>query len=359
MQVGIIAEQLRQKVPGGIGTYVTGLLSGLKQLDDPTFKTVVVASKGPDPDPVYGLGDYTECFRLGHRAMGALWDSGLMGPPPGLDLLHHTSLAGPRESKVSPKLTYMVHDLAWKAHPELTTRRGRRWHDRALRRALGSSAHLIAPSSGVAGDLVAEGVSPERISVIGEGSDHLPAPDGAATDHLLASLGIEGPFVLTVSTLEPRKNLGRLIEAHSTASRRTGSSWPLVVVGPSGWGRSIKATDGVHLAGPVGPAVLAGLYGTCAAFAYVPLLEGFGLPPLEAMAHGAPVVASTATPSMEGAPTVGAVEPTDLEAITAALCAAMETPLRQSIGIEAEHFASSHRWVDVGRDHRELWRSLL
>jgi len=83
------------------------------------------------------------------------------------------------------------------------------------------------------------------VEVIDEGSDHLPEPDPAAADAVLARLDVVGPFLLSVGTLEPRKNLPRLVAAYQAARPRLPEPWPLVVVGPTGWGdQAPPAGDG-------------------------------------------------------------------------------------------------------------------
>ena len=72
--------------------------------------------------------------------------------------------------------------------------------------------------------------------IVPEGADHLPEPDHAAAEAMLERLGVSGPYLLTVSTLEPRKNLVRLVEAYALAKPRLPGNWPLLVVGPDGWG---------------------------------------------------------------------------------------------------------------------------
>ena len=132
------------------------------------------------------------------------------------------------------------------------------------------------------------------------GSDHLPPPDSTAGAAHLARLGIHGPFLLSVGTLEPRKNQARLIEAYGRIRGSLPEPWPLVMVGPTGWGEQVAPATGVILAGLVSPAELSALYAMARLLAYVPLIEGFGLPPVEAMAFGTPVVASP-LPSTAGA----------------------------------------------------------
>ena len=359
MHVGVVVEQLRHGVPGGIGTYAAGLLGGLRDLDDVDLEVVALASRPKGPDALRSLGVTVEPTRWTHRVQMALWDRGLGRPAKGIDVLHRTSLAGP-PARPGMASTVMVHDLGWRRNPELTTARGRRWHEAALRRTLSSPAHLIVPSAVIAADLEAAGAPSERIHVIAEGADHLAPPDLEEAARLRRELGVGGDFILTVSTLEPRKNLEALVAAHAEASGRALIP-PLLIVGPTGWGDvAVEDTDRVVLAGPASAGVLSALYATCTLFSYVPVHEGFGLPPLEAMAQGAPVLASTAVPSMEGAPVVASVDAGSIVSIAEGI----ESALADAGGLVAaasagRDHAGHSRWVDAAAQHVALWRSLV
>ncbi len=118
------------------------------------------------------------------------------------------------------RLSVTVHDVAWRRHPEATTARGRRWHEAALRRARDCGASLVVPSRLVAADLVAFGVDEARITIVRGGTDHLAPPDEDATAALLRRVGVAGEYLLTVGTLEPRKNLDRLVQAFRPCALR-------------------------------------------------------------------------------------------------------------------------------------------
>jgi glycosyltransferase involved in cell wall biosynthesis len=355
MRVGVVAEQLRQRVPGGIGTYTSGLLGGLVALEDPSLTVLALTSRAPSDDPLRALGVEVLSSPLGHRAQVKLWELGRGRPRGRVDVLHLTSMAGPL-AKGDPPTSVMVHDLAWRTHPELTTPRGARWHEAGLARAKRSAQAFVTPSEEVARLLEDDGVARERVAVIGEGSDHLPSPDHEGALDLLDAHGVTAPFFLSVSTVEPRKNLRRLLAAHGAPSALR--DVPLVVVGPQGWGPELTAERGAILVGAQPGAILAALYERCACFVYVPVTEGFGLPPLEALAHGARVIASSSVPSVRQAPDVLVVDPTDVEAISSALEEALregEQPARRE---RARDFADAHRWRDVAREHLELWERL-
>lgn len=325
MRVLIVGEQLRRPVPGGIGTYLRGLLQGLESV-----KGVDVEVHSPSlPSPV----------------LTRLWDWGVLRAPRGFDVVHAPSLA----TLASPSpLSVTVHDVAWRELPSAFPPRGRRWHEGALGRAMERASLVIVPSSRTASML---GDDP-RVHVVDEGSDHLAPPDADGADRLLASLGVSGPFLLTVSTLEPRKNLPRLLAAH----REAALGMPLVVVGPVGWGPTLAPEEGVVLAGFVDEGVKSALLARAHVVAYVPLLEGFGLPAVEAMRAGSVVVASP-MPSTGGAALE--VDPLSVESIVEGLrSAAKDDSVRDRLRTAGSRRAAELTWAAAARRHVELWEEL-
>ncbi|MBO0714149.1 MAG: glycosyltransferase family 4 protein [Acidimicrobiales bacterium] len=352
MRVLLAVEQLRRAVPGGIGTYGRGLLQGLAGLDGTRPEVALLASRSPaHPDPLAGFGFPVVASSLPGPLLTRAWQAGLAGPPEGYQVVHAISLAAPPARRAAEVIT--VHDLAWRRLPETFPRRGRHWHEGALRRAIGGRARFVVPSAATASDLEEAGAAAERVSVVEEGCDHLPPPDRSAAASLLARIGVVGPYLLSVGTLEPRKNLSGLLAAYTLARPRLPEPWPLVVVGPAGWGPTLAASEGVHLAGPAGEGLLSGLYAGARCLAYVPLLEGFGLPPAEAMARGTPVVASP-VPSTGGAALE--VDPRDTEAIADGLVrAATDEPLRERLSAAGQARAAELTWARAARAHLEVW----
>lgn len=367
MRVVLVVEQLRRRVPGGIGTYARGLLQGLSELaasggaggvdgggGHPTI--VLHASRAPStPDPLLAYGHDVAASRFPGPLLTRAWDRGLQRAPRA-EVLHATSLAFP---PTSAPTTVLVHDLAFREVPDAFPERGRRWHEAAFERARATADRLVVPSAAVAEQVVAAGVERDRVEVIEEGSDHLPSADDAGARALLDRLGVRADYLLTVSTLEPRKNLRRLMDAYARARAELAEPWPLVVVGPEGWGGQIEAGSvphGVLLAGTVSDAVLAGLYRGSRCVAYVPVTEGFGLPPVEAMRECVPVVAS-AVPSLAGAGFV--VDPLDVDAIAGGLVrASNDETVRSELVTAGLLRAEELTWRRTALAHVELWRSL-
>ena len=352
LRVGITVEHLRRRVPGGIGTYIRGLQRGLAQLDGlpdraqavvdtPSFcdgyRPVVGARVAPVVVPVDALTPA--------RITTALWDLGIGLGVPGsggrrVDVLHATTLCVPRHRAV----TVFIHDLAWRSVPETFSARGRRWHEAALGRALARADAVIVPSPQVADDLMRHGVDASAITVIGEGADHLPVRTRSGG----------GGFVLTVSTVEPRKNLERLISAHMKAD----TGLELRIVGADGWGDVERsAHSGVSWLGRVDDARLADLFAEADAFAYVPLHEGYGLPPVEAMRAGVPTLVSDVVPSCVGAP-VERCDPLDIASIADGLRRVTGAE-GSALGPEGVVFAADRTWAAAAQRHVEVWRDLV
>lgn len=355
-----MVEQLRRAVTGGIGTYVHGLLQGLCAMGEAAPAVALHASRAQTrPDPLAALGPPLRHSVLPGPMLTRAWDRGLLGAPGPADVMHATSLAFPAPAK-SPPLAVMVHDLAWRRVPEAYPVRGRHWHEAALQRAISGARLMVVPAASAAEDLMSAGVPAERIEIVEEGCDHLPPADTGAARALLDGLGVSDGFLLTVGTVQPRKNLRRLLEAYGLARPDLAEPWPLVVVGPDGWGNPIPDSavpPGTVFAGEVRGATLAGLYRLSRCLAFVPLVEGFGLPPVEAMREGTPVVASP-IPSTGGAALE--VDPFDTAAMAAALvAAASDEPLRSELSGAGRRRTEGMTWQAAAARHVELWESLV
>lgn len=202
--------------------------------------------------------------------------------------------------------------------PERFTSHGVKVMTRGLERC--RSADLImCPTEVTRGELIDVGFAADTIRVVPWGVN-AAAGDAAFAEHALRAHSLPDEFVLFVGTVEPRKNLAALTAATAMIDM------PLIVAGTQGWGDvAVPPAADIRFLGHVSADVLSALYMTASVFAYPSLHEGFGLPVLEAMAHGAPVVTSrgTATEEVAGGAAV-LVDPADVESIAAGLRAALD-----------------------------------
>jgi glycosyltransferase involved in cell wall biosynthesis len=224
----------------------------------------------------------------------------------GCDLLHCPTQRAPIRSRLP--LVVTVHDLAVLRHPELFGRWSRHYGRVAIPRAVRAARLVIAVSRFSAGELVSlTGLEESKIRIVPNGVDPLFASEGARA---------EGDYVLSVGTLEPRKNLGRI----AAAARLAGVE--LRVVGAPGWGKSglDESDKGVRWLGEQPRERLAELYRGARCLVYASLYEGFGLPVLEAMAAGTPVVTGRSGASEEVAGGAAVlVDPLEPESIAAGI----------------------------------------
>jgi glycosyltransferase involved in cell wall biosynthesis len=259
-----------------------------------------------------------------------------------VDVLHCPTQRAPVRSPVPLVVTF--HDLAVLRHSEMFNRWTREYSRRALPRVARAATRLIAVSEFTKRELLDMlDVPEEKVRVIPNAVGKPFTAEGEAT---------EGDYVLAVSTLEPRKNLPRLVEAFQRAGL---NGCRLVVAGMRGWGDVSLNGSGVTWIGFVGDDELARLYRGARAVAYVPLYEGFGMPVLEAMACGASVVAAETPAVAEVAGSAAVlVDPLDSDAIAAGLNEAIDR--REELRERGLERARAFDWHDVARETVAVYR---
>jgi glycosyltransferase involved in cell wall biosynthesis len=326
VKIAFHVDQLWFSAPGGIGTYVRELLAAL-EIGGGDVRPFRAEFAGPPriaaqmpADPVVVTGSIRSLYPrwdiLGRPELPEpLWDA---------DVVHATNHAAVAPARAEQRLVVTVHDLAFDRFPQLFSRRWR-WLYRAGVRAAIKRAHaILVPSAATRGDLVRRGVDPNRIHVTPLASS-LEVGQGDPGE-ILDRLGISRPYMLCAATLEPRKNLVRLIRAYRELAA-AGLPHALVLAGPDGWASKDIARE-IDEQGPgrilrtglVTGEHLDSLYRGASVLAYPSLYEGFGLPVVEAMARGVPVVTSDVSSLPEvGGNAVCYVDPTSVDAIASGL----------------------------------------
>jgi glycosyltransferase involved in cell wall biosynthesis len=215
------------------------------------------------------------------------------------DILFIPAHVAPWPSPVNVPIVFTAHDLGYLHYPEKHPFWSRIYLGWSTRYSASISRRVVAVSKATAHDLHAlNGVPTDKIQVVHSGIDDLLRPaTGEAVEALCSRLGIPGPYILHVGSIQPRKNLGRLVEAFRLVADEH-KDLCLVLAGRLGWGykgllETIQHLDAAHrviLAGYVSDEDLATLYSGAVVYAFPSLYEGFGFPALEAMACGTPVI---------------------------------------------------------------------
>lgn len=269
-----------------------------------------------------------------------------------LDVVHYPVLAPALAYGGSSVVT--VHDLTNQLFPRRADLRSWIYYRHILRIGATRATSVIAVSRNTRDDIVRLwGLASERVEVIHEAAS--PLFDGRGAKPSRAG----ERYFLAVGTVEPNKNFARLLEAYRAARSRLPEGAALVVVGQPGWrydgvlrsAREMGLDGSVRFIGYVSDADLADLYSGALAFVYPSLYEGFGLPPLEAMACGAPVIASRASSLPEVVGEAGLlVDPLDVEDIAAAMVRVASDPaLKEAMRRAGRARARQFSWEECAR----------
>ncbi len=306
MRIGIDALPLTSP-KSGVGHYTFELARALARLEAATRFELLYPSPYPlltSPD----AGDLPSNLKLERVRVGPLgrhwWSVGLPRHLRRHDfqLFHGTNYDVPLWRPCASVLT--IHDLSPLLHPETHTRRSVRRARRRLPIMMRYADAIITPTESVRLEISEHlKVPSEKIFAIHEAARECFQPlEFVETENVRRRLGVREEFLLSVGTLEPRKNLSVLISAFAEVTKaRPENGFQLVIAGGAGWLsgplfeaiRTSPVRDRILLTDYLHDEDLRALYASCRAFIYPSIYEGFGLPPLEAMACGAPVIVSS------------------------------------------------------------------
>jgi glycosyltransferase involved in cell wall biosynthesis len=363
VKIALQIDQLGFRAPGGIGTYVTRLMETIPAVD-PTAE--IVPFHGPfdvDPAtaPLTASRRWGVELRMPVRILYPAWSYAGWPPLPdslrGCGVVHVTNPAGVAPARRGQALVVTVHDLAFEHLPGSFPPRWRTLYRAGLRAAARRADAILTPSRFTADDLIDRtGVDPARVHVtpLAAAPPLAPSPDELTRLH---QVGVRPPYLLFMGTIEERKNLMRLVRAYRVLAAE-GFPHTLVLNGPPGWGaddvfRAVgEGGSGriVHTSGLDG-AALGALYRHADAFVYPSSYEGFGLPILEAMQYGVPVVASNSSsiPEVAGEAAL-LVDPEDDDGLTDALRRVLtDRPLREDLAGRGPVQAARFSWEATAR----------
>ena len=225
-----------------------------------------------------------------------------------------------------PPAVVTVHDLGYLDYPDAHTWAQRAYLTWSTRWSTWAATRVIAISRTTATELHARlGVPVDKLTVVYEAAVPLPTPSAVDIQATRARYGLARPYALYVGTIQPRKNIARLLAAHAALTRTGDPGFDLALVGAPGWRSDAliaqaAAQDRVHLLGYTPDADLPALLAGALCFVFPSLYEGFGLPVLEAQSLGVPVMTShnSALPEIAGDAAL-LVDPTDVDAIARAM----------------------------------------
>lgn len=268
-----------------------------------------------------------------------------LGP---VDIFHASNWVLPR---CQAPIIATIHDLTFIKYPEEHVPYYVKAHQRHLNRAKKYAQAIIAVSQATKKDLIEQGISSEKIHVVYEAPSAIFKP--TKTPGFKEKYQLNKPFILSVGTQEPRKNLGRLIQAWQPLQRQ----FDLVIVGKFGWGEAAHPNPGIKLLGFVPDEALAELYSNAAVFVYPSLYEGFGLPVAEALSCGCPVVTSNCSSLPEvGGPVAIYVDPKSITAITQGIKQALvQAPKLRQLGlVQAKRFS----WEKTAKETLKIYQEV-
>lgn len=320
LRVALTLEHLWHRVPGGTAVATLELARALVRRDG--LELVGVAAKhAHEPSPAWRPPVPVAHLPLGRLALYEAWHRlrrpGVERATGPVNVIHASAMPVPPRSA---PLVLTMHDLAFLKDRTHFTRRGNSFFRRGLELALKEADLVLCPSKATRSDCLEAGFDERRLRLVPHGVV-VQTVGAADVERIRAEHDLSRDYVLWTGTVEPRKNLPGLLRAWAQLEADT----DLVLVGPQGWNEDLERHIGsrrehVRVLGWLPQRDLAPIYAGAAVFCYPSFAEGFGLPVLEAMAQGTPVVTSSGTSTEEIAEGAGLlVDPNDPASIAEAI----------------------------------------
>jgi glycosyltransferase involved in cell wall biosynthesis len=349
------------KQSGGIGRYARGLITTLAELDSHHNYTLLTTPDAPRKGLDFFLAYpnfSNRTYPLPERWMTIGWHRFYLPVPAEwfageINLFHSPNFILPPVRRAKTLLT--VHDLSFIRHPQGAVESLRKWLNQVVPRSLTRADHILADSYSTKDDLIEiYNIPPDDITVVGAGVEKRfqPITDSGQLQTVRQKYNLPEKFILGLGTLEPRKNFTGLIEAFSQSP--VNKTHHLVIAGGKGWlydeifatAEKSPVANRIHFTGFVADKDLPALYNLADVFAYPSHYEGFGIPVIEAMACGAPVVCAnnSCLPEVAGQSALQ-ITATDIPALAEALsCLSIDTSLREDAIREGFRQAKKFNW---------------
>jgi glycosyltransferase involved in cell wall biosynthesis len=375
MNMGPIAIDYTPAVEqgAGIGRYVRELVAALSSQDKKTDYRLFIAGNHVLPE-VPGRNFSWVSSRLSPEWHARLWHRARLSVPVErwtgpIKLYHATDFTLPPVHEETRTLL-TVHDLSFIRAPESAEPGLRRYLESVVPRSIRRADHILADSESTRRDIIdLYGTAESKITVLycGVEDRFYPVNDPPVLARVREKYGIGNrPYILSVGTVQPRKNYARLVEAFNRLNR---PNLLLVIAGGKGWLEDplyerieqLNMSDRVHFTGFIDDADLPALYSGALLMAYPSLYEGFGLPPLEAMACGTPIVSSNTSSLPEVIGDAGImVDPLDIAAMTEQIKRVLDnSELRHTLKTRGQLRVQRFNWQTAATQLRGQYEALL
>ena len=364
MRVGIDARLVYYS-QAGIGQYILHLVDGLARLDSENDYVLLQSRK--DETTILERPNFRRVSLWTpshHRLERYSLNVELMRL--GLDVLHSPDFIPPHRPSCKSVIT--VHDLAFLLYPHFLTKESARYYGH-IDQAVRWTDHIISVSESTKRDTIEHlGVPEDKITVVYEAANPIfrPLDRAAAKEEVRNRHGVDGPFVLFVSTIEPRKNVPTLLRALHQLQQCYKEDIRLVLAGGKGWlfedafavVEDLKLDERVHFLGRVSSDDLLYLYNAAELLAHPAFYEGFGLPPLEAMACGLPVVVSNVASLPEVVGDAGLlIDPHNVDELTVSMWRLLnDSDLWKEMREKGLRQASRFSWERAARETLDIYR---